>query len=34
MKNSESKLLLGLGIGVALGAAIGYIMVTTEKKNG
>lgn len=30
--NSESKLLLGLGIGVALGAAIGYIMGTDRKE--
>lgn len=32
MKNSESKLLLGLGIGVALGAAIGYIMGNDKKE--
>ena len=30
--NSESKLLLGLGIGVALGAAIGYIMGTDRRE--
>ncbi len=30
--NSESKLLLGLGIGVALGAAIGYIMGSDRKE--
>jgi len=29
---SEAKLLLGLGIGVALGAAIGYIMGTDRKE--
>lgn len=32
MRNSESKLLLGLGIGVALGAAIGYIMGNDKKE--
>ena len=32
MKNSESKLLLGLGIGVALGAAIGYIMGNDKRE--
>lgn len=32
MKNSESKILLGLGIGVALGAAVGYIMGTDKKE--
>ena len=31
---SEAKLLLGLGIGVALGAAVGYIMGSDKKKNG
>ncbi len=30
--NSEAKLLLGLGIGVALGAAVGYIMGSDEKE--
>ena len=30
--NSESKLLLGLGIGVALGAAIGYIVGSDRKE--
>ncbi|MDD4158018.1 MAG: YtxH domain-containing protein [Proteiniphilum sp.] len=30
--NSESKLLLGLGIGVALGAAIGYIIGSDRKE--
>jgi hypothetical protein len=29
---SEAKLLLGLGIGVALGAAIGYIMGSDRKE--
>ena len=29
---SEAKLLLGLGIGVALGAAVGYIMGTDRKE--
>ncbi len=29
---SEAKLLLGLGIGVALGAAIGYIMGSDKKE--
>ena len=29
---SEAKLLLGLGIGVALGAAVGYIMGTDKKE--
>lgn len=33
MKNSESKILLGLGIGIALGAAIGYIMGTDKKED-
>lgn len=32
MKNSEAKILLGLGIGVALGAAIGYIMASDKKE--
>ena len=32
MKNSEAKLLLGLGIGAALGAAVGYIMGTDKKE--
>ena len=32
MRNSESKLLLGLGIGVALGAAIGYIMGNDKRE--
>ena len=32
MRSSESKLLLGLGIGVALGAAIGYIMGNDKKE--
>lgn len=32
MRNSEAKLLLGLGIGVALGAAVGYIMGTDKKE--
>ena len=30
--NSEAKLLLGLGIGVALGAAVGYIMCSDKKE--
>ncbi len=30
--NSESKLLLGLGIGVALGAALGYIVGSDRKE--
>lgn len=30
--NSEAKLLLGLGIGVALGAAVGYIMGSDKKE--
>ncbi len=29
---SEAKLLLGLGIGVALGAAVGYIMGTDKRE--
>lgn len=29
---SEAKLLLGLGIGVALGAAVGYIMGSDRKE--
>ncbi|MDR0334147.1 MAG: YtxH domain-containing protein [Dysgonamonadaceae bacterium] len=29
---SEGKLLLGLGIGIALGAAIGYILGTDKKE--
>ncbi|MDD3788273.1 MAG: YtxH domain-containing protein [Petrimonas sp.] len=29
---SEAKLLLGLGIGVALGAAVGYIMGSDKKE--
>lgn len=29
---SEAKLLLGLGIGIALGAAVGYIMGTDKKE--
>ena len=33
MKISESKILLGLGIGIALGAAIGYIMGTDKKED-
>lgn len=32
MKNSEAKLLLGLGIGIALGAAVGYIMASDKKE--
>lgn len=32
MKNSESKLLLGLGIGIALGAAVGYIIGTDKRE--
>ena len=33
MRNSDSKLLLGLGIGVALGAAIGYIMGNDKRED-
>lgn len=29
---SEAKLLLGLGIGIALGAAVGYIMGSDQKE--
>jgi len=29
---SEVKLLLGLGIGIALGAAVGYIIGTDKKE--
>jgi hypothetical protein len=29
---SETKVLLGLGIGIALGAAVGYIMGTDKKE--
>ncbi|CEA16466.1 MAG TPA: YtxH domain-containing protein [Fermentimonas caenicola] len=29
---SEAKLLLGLGIGIALGAAVGYIMGTDKRE--
>ena len=29
---SEAKLLLGLGIGMALGAAVGYIMGTDKRE--
>ncbi len=29
---SEAKLLLGLGIGIALGAAVGYIMGSDKKE--
>lgn len=31
---SETKLLLGLGIGLALGATIGYMMGSDKKENG